>query len=188
MSNRIKRTNDELKADRPTFDEVGGIPRLPISILVENVRSVHNVGSIFRSADGFGADKIYLTGYTAHPPREDLSKTALGAENAVPWEHFDNSIEAAKKIIKEGKTLVLLEQTTKSKCIYDINWKFPICFIVGNEVVGVSEELSKLANIHAEIPMRGIKQSLNVSVAAGVIGYELLRAYNVKFSNKNSKD
>ena len=84
---RVKRCNDELKANRPTFSEVKFIPRLPISILVENVRSVHNVGSIFRSADGFGAEKIYLTGYTAYPPRADLSKTALGAENSVLWEH-----------------------------------------------------------------------------------------------------
>jgi len=178
MDNRIKRTNDELKADRPTLDEVKGIPRLPISILVENVRSVHNVGSIFRSADGFGADKIYLTGYTAYPPREDLSKTALGSEDAVPWEHFENPIDAAKKIIKRGISLVLIEQTIRSKSIYEIDWSFPICFIVGNEVKGVSEELSKLATIHAEIPMRGVKQSLNVSVATGVAGYEFSRIYS----------
>jgi len=178
MGDRIKRTNDELKADRPTLDEVRHIPRLPISILVENVRSVHNVGSIFRSADGFGADKIYLTGYTAYPPREDLSKTALGSENAVPWEHFENPIDAAKKIIKQGITLVLLEQTVQSKLIYEIAWSFPVCFIVGNEVKGVSEELSKLATVHAEIPMRGVKQSLNVSVATGVAGYEFSRIYS----------
>ena len=178
MSNRIKRTNDELKADRPTFDEVLGIPRLPISILVENVRSVHNVGSIFRSADGFGADKIYLTGYTACPPREDLSKTALGAEKAVPWEHFKNPIDAAKSILNQGISLVLLEQTVISKPIHDMNWSFPLCFIVGNEVKGVSEELSKMATIHTEIPMRGIKQSLNVSVATGVAGYEFSRIYS----------
>ena len=98
MNERIKRSNDELKADRPTISEVKFIPRLPISILVENVRSVHNVGSIFRSADGFGADKIYLSGYTAHPPREDLHKTALGSEDAVPWEYFNNPIDAAKAI------------------------------------------------------------------------------------------
>ena len=178
MSNRIKRTNDELKADRPTFDEVSGIPRLPISILVENVRSVHNVGSIFRSADGFGADKIYLTGYTACPPREDLSKTALGAERAVPWEHFENPTDAAKSILNQGISLVLLEQTVISKPIHDMDWSFPLCFIVGNEVKGVSEELSKMATIHAEIPMRGIKQSLNVSVATGVAGYEFSRIYS----------
>ena len=74
---RMKRTNDELKADRPTLDEIPFISRLPISILVENVRSVHNVGSIFRSADGFGAEKIYLTGYTSYPPREDLHTLAV---------------------------------------------------------------------------------------------------------------
>ena len=102
MNNRIKRTNDELKADRPTLEEVKLIPKLPISILVENVRSVHNVGSIFRSADGFGAEKIFLSGYTATPPRKDLSKTALGSEEAVPWEHFNDPIEAAKHIQSLG--------------------------------------------------------------------------------------
>jgi tRNA G18 (ribose-2'-O)-methylase SpoU len=176
MLSRIKRTNDELKADRPTLEEVKQIPRLPISILVENVRSVHNVGSIFRSADGFGAEKIYLTGYTAYPPREDLHKTALGAEEAVPWQHFENSMDAAKAIKSAGIKLVLLEQTTTSVDIYSISKsEFPICFIVGNEVTGVSEELSAMADLHLEIPMRGVKQSLNVSVATGVVGYELAR-------------
>ena len=174
---RIKRCNDELKAERPTIQEVGFIPRVPISILVENVRSVHNVGSIFRSADGFGADKIYLTGYTAHPPREDLHKTALGAEDTVPWEYYENPLDVVKVVKKQGASLVLIEQTKESKSIYEIDWKFPICFIVGNEVSGVSEVLSELADIHSELPMRGIKQSLNVSVATGVAGYEFARYY-----------
>ena len=178
MNKRIKRSNDELKADRPTISEVKFIPRLPISILVENVRSVHNVGSIFRSADGFGADKIYLSGYTAHPPREDLHKTALGSEDAVHWEYFKNPIDAARAIKSEGISLVLIEQTKQSKSMYEIEWKFPLCFIVGNEVSGVSEELSNMANIHVELPMRGVKQSLNVSVAAGVVGYEFARYYS----------
>ena len=178
MIDRIKRNNDELKADRPTVEEIQSIPRLPISILVENVRSVHNVGSIFRTADGFGAEMIYLTGYTAYPPRKDLSKTALGAEEVVPWQHFDNPIDAAKTIIKEGISLVLIEQTKISKSIYDISWKFPLCFIIGNEVEGVSEELSSMCQIHAEIPMRGIKQSLNVSVATGIVGYEFSKIYS----------
>ena len=175
---RIKRCNDELKADRPTIQEVEFIPRVPISILVENIRSVHNVGSIFRSADGFGAEKIYLTGYTAHPPREDLYKTALGAEDAVPWEYYANPLNAVKVVKKQGIPLVLIEQTKESKSIYEIDWEFPICFIVGNEVSGVSEELSNMANIHVELPMRGVKQSLNVSVAAGVVGYEFARYYS----------
>tara|TARA_B110000263_G_C15175096_1_gene448819 strand:+ start:338 stop:892 length:555 start_codon:yes stop_codon:yes gene_type:complete len=178
MSKRIKRNNDELKADRPTINEVKFIPRLPISILVENVRSVHNVGSIFRSADGFGAEKIYLSGYTAHPPREDLHKTALGAEDAVPWEYFENPLDAAEVIKKQGIPLILIEQTKQSKSMYEIDWEFPVCFIVGNEVSGVSEELSAMADIHAELPMRGVKQSLNVSVATGVVGYEFSRYYS----------
>ena len=174
---RIKRCNDELKAGRPTIDEVEFIPRVPISILVENIRSVHNVGSIFRTADGFGAEKLYLTGYTAHPPREDLHKTALGAEDAVPWEYYENPLDAAEVIKKQGIPLILVEQTHDSKSIYELKFQFPICFMVGNEVRGVSEELSKLANIHVELPMRGIKQSLNVSVAVGVVGYEFARHY-----------
>ena len=177
MSKRIKRNNDELKADRPTINEVKFIPRLPISILVENVRSVHNVGSIFRSADGFGAEKIYLSGYTAYPPREDLHKTALGAEDADTWEYFENPQDAAEVIKKQGIPLILIEQTKQSKSMYEIDWIFPLCFIVGNEVIGVSEELSAMADIHAELPMQGVKQSLNVSVATGVVGYEFARYY-----------
>ena len=175
---RIKRCNDELKADRPTIGEVEFIPSIPISILVENVRSVHNVGSIFRSADGFGAEKIYLTGYTAHPPREDLHKTALGAEDAVQWEYYENPLDAAEVIKKQGIPLILIEQTKQSKSMYEIDWEFPLCFIVGNEVSGVSEDLSNMTNIHVELPMRGVKQSLNVSVAAGVVGYEFARYYS----------
>ena len=176
---RIKRTNDELKADRPTLEEVSCISRLPISILVENVRSVHNVGSIFRSADGFGATKIYLTGYTAYPPRDDLHKTALGAEESVPWEYHEDTLEIARKIKSSGMNLILVEQTHSSSNIYTSDYNFPLCFIVGNEVSGVSEELSALAETHIELPMRGIKQSLNVSVATGIVGYEFARRYSI---------
>ena len=177
--NFIKRSNDDLKATRPTLEEVKFIPKVPISILVEDIRSVYNVGSIFRTADSFGAEKIYLTGITSFPPRDDLHKTALGAEESVAWEYDKNSVQLAKKIKKQGIQLVLIEQTKESKNIFDINIDFPICFIVGNEVDGVSEALSELADIHLEIPMNGIKQSLNVSVATGIIGYELLRKYKL---------
>ena len=176
---KIKRTNDELNACRPTLEEVSFIPKLPISILVENIRSVHNVGSIFRSADGFGAEKIYLTGYTAYPPRDDLHKTALGAEDSVPWEYYEDTLIIARKIKSEGIKLVLIEQTVESTSIFDIDssLSFPVCFVVGNEVSGVREDLSALADIHLELPMRGIKQSLNVSVATGIVGYEMARIY-----------
>ena len=174
----IKISNDELKANRPTLEEVKKMKRLPISILVENVRSVHNVGAIFRTADGFGAEKVWLTGYTAYPPRDDLAKVALGAEKSVPWEHFENPLEAAEKIISLGIKLVGIEQSVRSINIHEYNWDFPCCFILGNEVSGVSDELLNLAEDHVEIPMFGIKQSLNVSVAGGVIGYEVARVYN----------
>ena len=173
----IKRSNDDLKANRPTLEEARFIPKVPISILVEDVRSVYNVGSIFRTADSFGASKIYLSGITAVPPREDLHKTALGAEDSVDWEYNESSIVLAKKIKSEGIQLVLIEQTKESKNIFKENIVFPVCFIVGNEVNGVSEKLAKLIDIHLEIPMSGIKQSLNVSVATGIVGYELLRKY-----------
>ena len=172
---RIKRTNDELKADRPTLEEVSFISRLPISILVENVRSVHNVGSIFRSADGFGASKIYLTGYTAYPPREDLHKTALGADKIVPWVHFENSLDALNDLEKNNITPIVVEQTINSTSVYDFDFEFPVCFILGNEVNGVSEDLLERVSLQLEIPMKGIKQSLNVSVAAGIVGFEVAR-------------
>ena len=177
MKELIKRSNDDLKASRPTLQEIKFIPKAPISILVENVRSVHNVGSIFRSADGFGAEKIFLTGYTATPPRKDLHKTALGSEESVEWEYFEDPVKAVEKIKSNGAQLLLAEHTHQSKSIYSCSFEFPLCFIVGNEVEGVSEKLSSLADCHVEIPMKGIKQSLNVSVATGVIGYELLRVY-----------
>ena len=177
MIERIKRSNDELKADRPTIDEIDFIPKVPIYILLEDIRSVHNVGSVFRTADGFGVSQIYLTGYTACPPRDDLTKTALGADKVVPWMHFENSLEAVDDLDAKGITPVVVEQTINSVSIYDITFDFPVCLIFGNEVDGVSEELVERVKLHTEIPMKGIKQSLNVSVAAGVAGFEVLRQY-----------
>ena len=172
-----KRTNDELKATRPTLEEVKTIPKIPVSFLVENVRSVHNVGSIFRTADGMGAEKIYIAGYSAYPPRDDLSKVALGAEISVPWEQNDYPLKIAEKIKSNGIQLIGLEQTHSSPSIYEIEWKFPVCIVLGNEVTGVSDELLSVCDPCVEIPMRGVKQSLNVSVAAGVVGYEVARQY-----------
>jgi len=175
MIERIKRANDELKADRPTIDEIEFIDRNPIYIMLEDIRSVYNVGSVFRTADGLGASKIYLTGYTACPPRDDLSKTALGADKTVPWIHFKDSLDALKDLEKNNITPIVVEQTINSTSIYDFEFEFPVCFILGNEVNGVSEDLLKEVESHIEIPMKGVKQSLNVSVAAGIVGFEIGR-------------
>ena len=174
-----KRCNDDIKADRPTIDEVKFIPKIPIYFFLENIRSAYNVGSIFRTADGMGAEKIFLSGYTCKPPRKDLAKTALGAELVVDWEHNEDQIKLARKIKNNNINLVLLEHTKSSESIYEFDWKFPSCIVLGNEVSGVSEEMVNLCDTHLEIPMRGIKQSLNVAVAAGIIGYEVLRYYNM---------
>ena len=175
MSSRLKRTNDELKADRPTEAEIKFIDKMPIYIMLENIRSVHNVGSVFRSADGFGVSKIYLTGYTACPPRDDLSKTALGADKVVPWEHFENPLDAIESLRKNNIHLVAVEQTVHSKCIYDYEFNFPTCIVLGNEVTGISEEVLTCISDHVEITMKGIKQSFNVSVAAGIVCFEMMR-------------
>jgi len=173
-----KRANDEIKADRPTLSEVKFIPKIPIYFFLENIRSAHNVGSIFRTADAMGASKILLSGYTCKPPQKELLKTALGAESSVDWEHNEDIILLANKVKKQKIKLVLLEHTQYSESLYKLDWNFPLCIVLGNEVEGVSEELIKLCDQHVEIPMHGIKQSLNVSVAAGIIGYEMLRYYN----------
>ena len=107
----IKRNNDDIKADRPTLDEVKFIPKIPMYFLLENIRSAYNVGSIFRTADSFGAEKIYLSGITAYPPRDDLHKTALGAEESVDWEYVKDPIALAKEIKSQGTSLLLIEQT-----------------------------------------------------------------------------
>ena len=175
MIERIKRANDELKADRPTVEEINFIDKTPIYIMLENIRSVHNVGSIFRSADGFGISKIYLTGYTACPPRDDLSKTALGSDKVVPWEHFENPLDAIESLRKSDIYPVAIEQTINSKCIYDYEFNFPTCIVLGNEVTGVSEEVLACISDHVEITMKGVKQSFNVSVAAGIVCFEMMR-------------
>ena len=175
MNTRLKRTNDELKADSPTEEEIKFIDKMPIYIMLENIRSVHNVGSIFRNADGFGISKIYLTGYTAYPPRDDLSKPALGSDKVFPWEHFENPLDAIEDLRKSNIHPVAIEQTISSKCIYDYEFNFPTCIVLGNEVTGVSEEVLGVISDHVEITMKGIKQSFNVSVAAGIVCFEMMR-------------
>ena len=180
MTIRIKRTNDELKADRPTKNEINFINKYPIYIMLEDIRSVHNVGSIFRAGDGFGVSKIFLTGYTPCPPRKDLTKTALGADEAVPWTHYKNPQDTIDYLEEKRISPIVIEQTIHSVSLYDIEFEYPVCFIFGNEVTGVSERIAKRVKMHAEISMKGIKQSLNVAVSAGIVGYEALRRYRFK--------
>ena len=153
--------------------------RMPVALLLEKIRSIHNVGSFFRTADGAGVEKIYLTGYTAVPPRPEISKVALGAEEVVPWEQTIDAAEAARKIKQEGYTLVAVEHTDESRDLYDGPLPFPCCLVFGHEVEGVSDELIALCDTAIEVPMHGEKESLNVSVCAGVVLFEVRRMFEL---------
>ncbi len=174
---RRKLTDLELKQARPSLDEVLSRPRLPVYALLENVRSLYNVGSMFRTADALHVARLYLCGYTGFPPRREITKTALGAEHTVPWEKHADAVELARNLQAKRMQIVVLEQTDDAVDFWEAPVRFPVCFVVGNEVTGVSEELVALADLCLELPMAGIKQSLNVATAFGVVGYELARRW-----------
>lgn len=149
-------------------------------VILHDIRSVHNVGSIFRTADALGVDKIFLCGTTPTPTdrfgreRRDLAKVALGAEKAVRWEYFPRTADVLKKLKKEKYWIVAVEQDKKSVSLEKIKVKYPVAIVVGNEVEGIDKKILAFCDTIAEIPMKGKKESLNVSVAFGIAGYEIL--------------
>lgn len=142
-------------------------------LVLYNLRSRENVGSVFRTADGAGVDKIYLCGITPTPPHEKISKTALGAETYVPWEYRKETWRLLVKLKKEGINIVALEQTKESVDLFKFKSEFPLALVLGNEVKGLSPQILKYCDKKISIPMYGKKESLNVSVAAGVALYVL---------------
>ncbi|MEM9895353.1 MAG: RNA methyltransferase [Bacteroidota bacterium] len=164
-----KLKNEELK--RLSVDAFKKSKKASIVLVLDNVRSAHNVGSAFRTADAFRVEKIYLCGITAIPPHKEINKAALGAQEAVEWEHFDASKDCALKLQNEGYKLVVLEQADQSKSLEDYqmqpNKKY--AFVFGNEVFGVDEALVQMADQVLEIPQFGTKHSLNISVSVGVV-------------------
>ena len=148
-----------------------------IILILPNIRSGHNVGAIFRTADGAGVDKLYLTGYTPRPPHTQIDKVSLGAEKWMPWEYYKQAGRLLKELKKMGYNIVALEQTKTSQNIFDWKPKFPIALVLGNEKTGVPKSLLKYCDESVEIPMRGKKNSLNVSVAAGVAMYQILSSH-----------
>jgi len=144
-----------------------------VYLVVQNVRSLFNVGAMFRCADVFGVSKIYLCGYTGFPPRDQIKKTALGAEEWIPWERKRQTPTLLKNLKKQGFQIVVLETGKKVKPLPKFKPKFPIVLVVGNEIKGVSKNVLDLADETVEIPMQGKKASLNVAVAAGIALYQL---------------
>jgi tRNA G18 (ribose-2'-O)-methylase SpoU len=147
------------------------------SALLEDIRSMWNVGSMFRTADGAGFSQLYLCGITAYPPRKELAKTSLGAEDSVSWQYFPNSFSVLKTLKKQGVFVLGLEHDKNSislsKAVLSSVIKKPLCLVVGNEVNGISHEVRNICNLICHIPMKGIKESLNVAVAFGVAAYML---------------
>ena len=171
-----KLSHDEIAARRFTIEQLGREQRSPIYVLLDNVRSLYNVGSIFRTADGARVAKIFLCGYTPFPPRKEIEKTALGATNAVPWEHVSDPHTVIETLRAQGVPVCVLEHTDASVPYYSLTKKnFPLCLVVGNEITGVRKEILQRADTAVEIPMFGMKQSLNVAVAFGVAVFEFVR-------------
>lgn len=162
---------------RKTVDEFKESDKIPVIIVLDNIRSMHNVGSVFRTADAFLLEAIYLCGYTAQPPHRDIQKTALGATETVEWKYFKAAVDAIQILRDAGYRIVAVEQVEKSIPLQDFLSKqydkFAVIF--GNEVEGVDESLLKLCDDCIEIPQLGMKHSLNISVAAGIVLWEIVR-------------
>lgn len=144
-------------------------------IICDNIRSRFNVGSIFRTADALGAAKLYLCGITPRPPHPEIEKVSLGATETVPWEYHNQAWRLVDELKKQGVKIIALEQTNKSIDYKKFKPRFPLALIVGNEVSGVNKNLLKRADAIIDIPMSGKKESLNVGVAFGVAGFEIVR-------------
>ncbi len=173
-----KLTHHEITARRVPREDIGTVPRTPVIGLLDNIRSLYNVGSIFRTSDGARAEALFLAGYTPRPPRKEIDKTALGATQTVPWQYFTDPLEGALEARRRGARICILEHTTGSMPYFAVRKEdFPICLVVGNELTGVSGALVSQADMAIEIPMIGVKQSLNAAVAYGIALFELLRIW-----------
>ncbi len=160
-----------------------GITSLPVSILLDNVRSMYNVGSFFRTADAAGCEKLYLCGITARPPKPAISKTALGAEESVAWEHYADAGALLVELHQRGHEIAAIETSTRAVDLFDWRPSFPVCLLFGHETEGLGGELLARCDTHVRIPMLGRKHSLNVATAGGVVVYELLRKYRRMFES-----
>lgn len=170
-----KLLNEEL--GRPTLEEYAQSAKLPVTVVLDNVRSAQNVGSFFRTADAFGIEHIALCGISSTPPNRDIHKTALGSELSVAWSYYPTTMECVEKLRTEGYRIIAIEQiegaTMLDKFIMEPKTKYALVF--GNEVDGVDQTIADIVDGAIEIPQVGIKHSLNVSVSAGILMWEMFR-------------
>ncbi|HEX4595063.1 MAG TPA: RNA methyltransferase [Bryobacteraceae bacterium] len=151
--------------------------QIPVSILLDNIRSMYNVGAFFRTADAAGCEKLYLCGITGRPPKRAITKTALGAEETVRWEHPSDPLALIQNLRQQNYEIAAVETSVHAVDLYDWRPRFPLCILFGHEVDGLRPELLALCDTYVRIPMLGRKHSLNVATAGGVVLYELLRKY-----------
>ncbi len=152
---------------------------MPVCVLLENVRSLYNVGAFFRTADAVALEKLYLAGITGYPPQNMIAKTALGAEETVPWLHVPDAATAIAELRLAHYEIAAIETSAHAVDLFDWQPRFPVCVLFGHETDGLTPAASALADTHIRIPMLGRKHSLNVASAGGVVLYELLRKYRV---------
>ncbi len=173
-----KLKNSEL--NRKSVEVFKTTPKTPFVLVLDNVRSLNNIGSIFRTADAFLIEAIYLCGITACPPHKDIHKTALGATDSVNWEYFNSAIEAINKLKSQGYTILAIEQTENSVMLDKFTpvkgLKYALVF--GHEVKGVDQEIVDMCDLSIEIPQYGTKHSFNISVSAGIVLWDLFVKYN----------
>ena len=161
---------------RKSPEEVKETEKCPIIVILDDVRSMHNVGSVFRTCDAFAISAIYLCGYTPAPPHRDIHKTALGATETVSWQNFTTTVDAVTEARNNGYRILAVEQAHDSLLLDKLNWENEkIALVFGNEVSGVNEEVLKIADGCIEIPQWGAKHSLNISVSVGVVLWEMVR-------------
>jgi 23S rRNA (guanosine2251-2'-O)-methyltransferase len=159
-------------ADRPA------VPRNPVRVVLDNIRSAFNVGSIFRTADAGAVEHMYLCGMTTHPPNDKLAKTALGAFDYVPWSHHWETGEVLTTLRKEGVPIVAVEVTDDAESCYTFDWPRPVAIVFGHEVQGIQPDMLARCDATVKIPMSGFKNSINVATAFGVVLYEILRRWD----------
>lgn len=166
---------------RISIDQFKEAEKIPVTLLLDNIRSLHNVGSAFRTADAFRIEKIYLTGITGTPPHREIQKTALGATESVAWEYSESTANVIQRLKANGYVIVIIEQTTSSLPLqtFFAEKEKKYCLVFGNEVHGVSEEAIELGDLALEIPQTGTKHSLNISVCLGIVVWELFRKLNL---------
>ena len=168
-----KLKNSEL--DRLSVNDFKSAEKTPIIIVLDNIRSLNNIGSVFRTSDAFLVEKIYLCGITATPPHKDIHKTALGSTDTVAWEHIENTLDLVEKLKSENVTICAIEQAENATMLDDFkvetNKKYALVF--GNEVKGVAQDVVNASDVVIEIPQFGTKHSLNISVSCGVVTWDI---------------